>query len=61
MKKIWYILALAILFSCSQKPKQPVLIDKSGFETELDGKQVDLYTLKNTMDWWPRLPITAVG
>lgn len=47
MKKIWYIMALAILFSCTQKPKLPVLIDKSGFETELDGKQVDLYTLKN--------------
>lgn len=47
MKKQWYILALVILFSCTQQPKVPVLIDKSGFETELDGKKVDLYTLKN--------------
>jgi len=47
MKKIWFLLALMILFSCAQKPKLPVLIDKKGFETELDGKKVDLFTLKN--------------
>lgn len=47
MKKIGYILSLMILFSCTQQPKVPVLIDKSGFEKELDGKKVGLYTLKN--------------
>ncbi len=47
MKKFWCILTFAVLFSCSQQPKIPVLIDKSGFDTKLDGKQVNLYTLKN--------------
>ncbi len=49
MKNIWFILALVVLFSCTQKQaKQPVLTDEAKFKTEHDGKPVDLYTLKNS-------------
>ncbi|MCG6187524.1 aldose epimerase family protein [Maribellus maritimus] len=49
MKNTWFILAVLAFFSCAQpQPEQPVLIDKDNFETQHDGKQVDLYTLKNS-------------
>ncbi|QGY44968.1 galactose-1-epimerase [Maribellus comscasis] len=49
MRNTWFILAVLVFFSCSQpQPEQPVLIDEDNFETQHDGKQVDLYTLKNS-------------
>jgi aldose 1-epimerase len=49
MKNTWFILTMLVLFSCGQpQPEQPVLLDKGSFETEHDGKPVDLYTLKNS-------------
>lgn len=49
MKKIFFALACAAaLFSCSQKYPEGeiVLWDADDFTTEVDGKQVSLYTLK---------------
>ena len=48
MKKILFFLALVVLFSCTDSPKLPVLVDEAKFKTEYDGKPVDLYTLKNS-------------
>lgn len=47
MKKIPAVLILLAIISCSQQPKTPALIDNDSFKTELDGKTVQLYTLKN--------------
>ncbi len=47
MRNILFLLALVILFSCSESPKLPALVDEAKFKTEHDGKPVDLYTLKN--------------
>ena len=47
MRNILFFLALVVLFSCSESPKLPVLVDEAKFKTEHDGKPVDLYTLKN--------------
>ena len=47
MKNIYYLLALIVLFSCSKPKNLPVLIDEAGFKTEHDGKNVELFTLKN--------------
>ena len=50
MKKIFFALACAAaLFSCSQKYPEGeiVLWDADDFTTEVDGKQVSLYTLKS--------------
>jgi aldose 1-epimerase len=49
MKNTWFILAILILFSCSQpQPKLPVLLNKANFEAGHNGKQVQLYTLRNS-------------
>lgn len=49
MKNIWFTLAVVVFFSCSQpQPQQPALLDKANFETEHDGKPVELYTLRNS-------------
>ncbi len=48
MKNTFIILAIITMFSCSPKPKQPVLIDAGSFGGLADGKQVELFTLKNS-------------
>jgi aldose 1-epimerase len=48
MKNTFIILAIITLFSCSPKPKQPVLIEAGSFGGLVDGKQVELFTLKNS-------------
>ena len=48
MRKILFFLTLVVLFSCTESPKSPVLVDEANFETEHEGKPVDLYTLKNS-------------
>jgi len=48
MKYIVVILALLFLFSCAPNKKTPELIPAANFQTEIDGKPVDLYTLKNS-------------
>jgi aldose 1-epimerase len=48
MKNTFIILAIITMFSCSPKPKQPVLIDAGSFGGLVDGKQVELFTLKNS-------------
>lgn len=47
MKNTFIILAIITLFSCSLKPKQPVLIDTGSFGGLVDGKEVKLFTLEN--------------
>ena len=47
MKNIFYLLALIVLFSCTKQPALPVLVDEATFKSELDGKSVELFTLKN--------------
>jgi len=47
MKHVFYLLSVIILFSCTQQPREPELIDENSFSGEMDGKQVVLYTLKN--------------
>jgi aldose 1-epimerase len=47
MKHLFYLLSVIILFSCTQQPRQPQLIDEDSFGGILDGKEVGLYTLKN--------------
>ena len=39
--------ALLFLISCSNKPSLPVMADENKFKQELDGKSVELFTLKN--------------
>ncbi|WP_340112063.1 aldose epimerase family protein [Maribellus mangrovi] len=48
MKNSIVILLLLILFSCTQEKKMPVAIPADNFKTEIDGKPVSLYTLKNS-------------
>ena len=48
MRKPILFLAIIALFGCSQQPQQPDLIDENTFSGKLDGKEVNLYTLKNT-------------
>jgi aldose 1-epimerase len=48
MKNTFIILAIITIFSCSQKPKQPELIEAGSFGGLVDGKQVELFTLKNS-------------
>lgn len=48
MRNIFFFLALVVLFSCTESPKLPELVDEANFKTEHDGKPVDLYTLKNS-------------
>lgn len=47
MKNIFSLLALIFLFSCTKQPSLPVLVDEAAFKSELDGKTVELFTLKN--------------
>jgi aldose 1-epimerase len=47
MKNIFSVLALIMLFSCAKQPSLPVLVDEATFKSELDGKTVELFTLKN--------------
>jgi aldose 1-epimerase len=47
MKNIFSVLAFIILFSCAKQPSLPVLVDEAAFKSELDGKTVELFTLKN--------------
>ena len=47
MKKIFGVLALCLAFaSCSTKENDIVLFPESDFNTEVDGKQVSIHTLK---------------
>ena len=47
--KSFVILLLAgMLFSCSKQPAQPVLIDSQNFSGTVDGKELALFTLKNS-------------
>ena len=41
------IILPCIMSSCSQEIKSPVLIDAQNFQEVVDGKEVNLYTLKN--------------
>ena len=47
MKKLFAIIALVAAVSCCQNQKEITLLDKANFETEVDGKAVSLYTLRN--------------
>lgn len=46
MKTFIFILAVALMLSCSPKAEQIVLLNKANFETTVDGKDISLYTLK---------------
>jgi aldose 1-epimerase len=47
MKKIFGVLAIcAAMFSCTSKNAEVILFPETDFNTELDGKQVSIYTLK---------------
>ncbi len=49
MKNSIVILLLLVLFSCAQEEKKmPEAIPAEKFQTEIDGKPVSLYTLKNS-------------
>lgn len=47
MKNIFPLLVVILLLSCTQKPLKPVLINNATFKSELNGKPVELFTLKN--------------
>jgi aldose 1-epimerase len=47
MKKIGLLLAVFCSILASAQTKAPALLDKSDFETEIDGKKVSLYTITN--------------
>lgn len=48
MKTFIYLSLLICLFSCNKHPnKELPLLNESAFKTEVDGKAVDLYTLKS--------------
>lgn len=47
MKKLLYILTTIVFVSCLKQTSLPVLIDNETFKAELDGKSVQLFTLKN--------------
>jgi len=48
MKKRFLILIIVALSACSQTLREPVLIPEENFSSEIDGKEVGLYTLKNS-------------
>ncbi len=48
MRNTFLMLALALLFSCAKQQSNPVLVDEATFKSELGGKTVELFTLKNT-------------
>lgn len=47
MKKIGLLLAVFCSILASAQTKAPALLDKSDFETEIDGNKVSLYTISN--------------
>ena len=47
MKKLLAILTLVATVSCCDNQKSITLLDKANFETNVDGKAVSLYTLRN--------------
>jgi aldose 1-epimerase len=48
MNKTFIILIIAALsISCEKKPTEVKLINRQNFESQIDGKKVDLFTLKN--------------
>ena len=47
MKNTLILLTAILLFSCAKQTTQPVLIDEASFKTELNGKTIELFTLKN--------------
>ena len=47
MKNTLILLTAILLFSCAKQTSQPVLVDEASFKTELNGKPIELYTLKN--------------
>lgn len=47
MKNIFAVFALVLLFSCAKQSAQLVLVDEAAFKTEHDGKNMELFTLKN--------------
>ena len=46
MRVITAFMALALAISCTKVSDKVVLLDKSDFETSVDGKEVSLYTLR---------------
>ena len=47
MKARILIIVLVALFACTKSVNEPNLIPKENFQKEIDGKAVNLYTLKN--------------
>lgn len=51
LKKLTLMAGIIAMTACNTQPKQPVLtesgLDRGNFQTEVDGKQTDLFTLKN--------------
>ncbi len=47
MKYLFYTLLAVLAISCSTQTPQIKLIDPTSFATEINGKKVELYTLKN--------------
>jgi aldose 1-epimerase len=48
MKNSILVLLVFLLFACAPEKKQPQLIPATSFEKVVDGKNVNLYTLKNS-------------
>jgi aldose 1-epimerase len=47
MKNTLILISMVLMFSCTKPTSQPVLVDEASFKTELDGKTMELFTLKN--------------
>jgi aldose 1-epimerase len=51
LKELTLMAGIVAMAACNTQPKQPVLtesgLDRCNFQTEVDGKQTDLFTLKN--------------
>jgi aldose 1-epimerase len=51
LKELTLMAGIVAMTACNTQPKQPVLtesgLDRCNFQTEVDGKQTDLFTLKN--------------
>jgi aldose 1-epimerase len=51
LKELTLLAGLIAMTACTTKPKQPILtgsgLNQANFQTEVDGKQTDLFTLKN--------------
>lgn len=48
MKNTVVLFLLVFLLGCTNKEKSPVLLSSQNFDAELDGKKVELFTLKNS-------------